>query len=558
MDRYARARQIAEQGGISFSEALRMLAQAPIGDDEAEEADAPDWAEVVAGPWLAEALRGLRAPDAGDADPGPELQATLRHYQQVGVSWLRFATRLGLGACLADDMGLGKTIQVIALLLVLRREQRPSDPSLLVVPASLLSNWQSELERFAPTLRARVLHPSEMSGAELRAPTDETLAGVDVAITTYGLVTRLDWIRERPWHLAVLDEAQAIKNPGARQSRAVKSLRAQARIALTGTPVENRLTDLWSLFDFLNPGLLGSRKAFEGFARALSRREHNAYAPLRDLVRPYILRRLKTDRRIIADLPDKVEVKAWCTLSKMQAALYQQSIDELATALPTLDGVRRRGVVLALLMRLKQICNHPSQWLGDGAFAEADSGKLARLRDIAEVVRDRQDKMLVFTQFRTMTTPLSAFLAEVFGAQGLELHGDTAVGKRKALVDRFQSAPEIPYMVLSIKAGGTGLNLTSASHVVHFDRWWNPAVENQATDRAFRIGQTKNVLVHKFVCRGTVEERVDAMIEAKRDLAQGVLEGGAETRLTELGDEELLRLLSLDMNRAAEESEPHA
>jgi non-specific serine/threonine protein kinase len=361
----------------------------------------------------------------------------------------------------------------------------------------------------------------------------------------------------------VLDEAQAVKNPGAKQTRAVKQLRARARFALTGTPIENRLGDLWSLFDFLNPGLLGSAREFGALTKTLAARPRNPWGPLRELVRPYILRRLKTDRTVIADLPDKTELTAWCQLSRRQAALYEQAVAELAAALrepPEGDAggrrdadMRRRGVVLAALMRLKQIGNHPSQWLGDGGWAEADSGKFARLREIAEVVAARQEKMLVFTQFREVTGPLADFLARIFGRSGLVLHGGTAVAERAGLVRRFQEDEAVPFFVLSLKAGGTGLNLTAASHVVHFDRWWNPAVEDQATDRAFRIGQTRNVLVHKLACRGTVEERIDDLIRAKRQLSQDVLAGGAELLLTELDDAALLRLVALDHRSALEE-----
>jgi non-specific serine/threonine protein kinase len=354
--------------------------------------------------------------------------------------------------------------------------------------------------------------------------------------------------------LVVLDEAQAIKNPDAKQTRAAKKLNARARCALTGTPIENRLGDLWSIFDFINPGLLGSAKEFTTLVKRLADRPHNPYAPLREVVRPYILRRLKTDKTVIADLPDKTEVKAFCQLSRKQAALYQQAVKELSAQLDDAEGIRRKGVVLSFLMRFKQICNHPSQWLGDGAWGEEDSGKWARLRDIAEVIAAKQEKVLVFTQFREVTAPLAAFLGSVFGRPGLVLHGETEVRKRKDLVRRFQEDEAVPFFVLSLKAGGAGLNLTAASHVVHFDRWWNPAVENQATDRAFRIGQTKNVLVHKFVCRGTVEEKIDQPIESKRRLSEDLLEGGAELLLTELKDDELLKLVALDINAAMKET----
>jgi len=540
--------------GLSFGEAMRLLASAGITEDSTQAQGDVDWSQTVAGPWLAATLAELRHPTGSSrVEPGPSLRATLRPYQRAGVQWLHLLARLGLGACLADDMGLGKTIQVLSLLLVLK-EQGAGKPSLLVAPASLLANWALEIARFAPSLKARVVHPSAMPAEQLKTAGAADLAGVDLVITSYGYLARADWLVETPWRLAVIDEAQAIKNPAARQTRTVKRLAADARIALTGTPIENRLGDLWSIFDFINPGLLGSSKKFSTFVKQLADRPHNPYGPLRELVRPYILRRLKTDRSVIADLPDKAEMKAFCLLSRKQAALYQQAVDDLSERLETADGMKRRGVVLALLMRLKQICNHPSQWLGDNAWAEEDSGKLARLREIAEEIAARQEKVLVFTQFKETTAPLAAFLGTVFGRAGLVLHGGTPVGKRKELVRRFQEDDGVPFLVLSLKAGGAGLNLTAASHVVHFDRWWNPAVENQATDRAFRIGQTKNVLVHKFVCRGTVEDKIDRMIEAKQQLAGDFLAGGADTILTEMKDGELLKLVALDLAAAMKES----
>jgi non-specific serine/threonine protein kinase len=471
------------------------------------------------------------------------------------MQWLYLLTQLNLGACLADDMGLGKTIQVLSLLLVLKGEsQHKRKPSLVVAPVSLLANWAAEIARFAPSLDALVAHPSVMPTEQLKSDSAETLADTDLVITSYGSLARVPWLSSTPWHLVILDEAHAIKNPTSKQTKAVKALKADARIALTGTPIENRLGDLWSIFDFINPGLLGSSKQFSGFVKKLADRPQNPYRPLRDLVRPYILRRLKTDKSIVADLPDKTEVKTFCPLSRKQAALYQQAVDELSWQLERVDGIERRGLVLAFLMRLKQICNHPSQWLGDGAWAEADSGKFARLRELAEVIAARQEKALVFSQFKETTEPLAAFLGSVFGQPGLVLHGQTEVNKRKDLVRRFQDDESVPFFVLSVKAGGAGLNLTAASHVIHFDRWWNPAVENQATDRAFRIGQRRNVLVHKFVCQGTVEDKIDQMIESKRQLAGDFLEGGAEMKLTELSDEQLLKLVALDLGAAMTEA----
>jgi non-specific serine/threonine protein kinase len=450
-------------------------------------------------------------------------------------------------------MGLGKTIQVLALLLELKAREPAGKASLLVLPASLLANWKAEMKRFAPTLDAAFLHPSETDKTRLAAMAKKSCEApmtTDVVVTTYGMLLRQKWLLDVQWRLVILDEAQVIKNPSARQTKTVKQLKADARIALTGTPVENRLSDLWSLFDFLCPGLLGSTTKFKKFMKRLESREHDRFAPLRNLVRPYILRRLKTDKRIIADLPDKTEVKAFCGLSKRQAAMYARSVEELATALEGTDGMRRRGLVLAYLMRLKQICNHPSQFLGDGEYSPAESGKFDRLRAISEEIASRQEKTLVFTQFREMTEPIAAFLAGVFEREGLVLHGGTPVSKRRTLIDMFQQEDGPPFFVLSLKAGGTGLNLTAASHVVHFDRWWNPAVENQATDRAFRIGQHRNVVVHKFICRGTVEEKIDALIEEKTDLVDNILETGAESMLTEMSDEQLLKVVALDIDRA--------
>lgn len=555
LEQWQRVKSESGENGLSFVEGMRLLAGARrdlSGNDPM--LDETGWAFVEAGDGLREMLAGLREPARLAAvQAGSDLLATLRPYQQTGLNWLWFLSELGLGACLADDMGLGKTIQVISLLLAQKVRTGKSLPSLLVLPASLLSNWRSELSRFAPSLSIVCLHPSETERTELvriTADPEQALASADAVLTTYGVLQRQEWIRNLEWNLIVLDEAQAIKNPGTQQAKAVKSLKGRARIALTGTPVENRLSDLWSLFDFICPGLLGSAPRFKKFVTALENREPPSYAPLRSLVQPYILRRLKTDRSVISDLPDKVEMAAWCGLSKAQARLYGQAVKELAEALKEQqEGIKRRGLILSSLMRFKQICNHPGQALGDGDYAEERSGKFIRLRELVEEIASRQEKVLIFTQFREMTGPLATFLATLFGRPGLVLHGGTPVAERKKLVDRFQHEDGPPFFVLSLKAGGSGLNLTAASHVIHFDRWWNPAVENQATDRAFRIGQNKNVMVHKFVCKGTVEEKIDAMIAAKAGLATELLEG-AETLLTEMDDEALLKLVSLDLDKA--------
>ena len=540
------------KGGLSFYDGMRLLSGLPR-DRDAESSPAQDqeWVGLTAGAALEDALRKLRSPESLAAIDPPGLRAELRHYQQTGVSWLRFVTGLGLGACLADDMGLGKTVQVIGLLLHRKTSRKTNGPSkakssLLVVPASLLANWKAELERFAPTLSFLIVHPSESATAQ-RDVERPDLRERDLLITTYGMLSREEWLREHDWDLVILDEAQAIKNSGTRQSRTVKELKSSARVAMTGTPVENRLSDLWSLFDFLNPGLLGGAKTFAGLVKQMEAR--SSYKPLRTLVGPYILRRLKTDKRVIADLPEKVEMSAFCNLSREQAALYEQSVRDLAERLKEADGIQRRGLVLAQLMRLKQICNHPAQLVGAGDYAPEHSGKFQRLAALCEELGQRQEKALVFTQFREITGPLAQFLEGVFGRPGLVLHGGTAVAQRRRLVESFQREDGPPFFVLSLKAGGTGLNLTAACHVIHFDRWWNPAVENQATDRAFRIGQKRNVLVHKFVCRGTVEEKIDAMIAEKSSLVGDVIDG-AETLLTEMSDAQLLDFVRLDVHKA--------
>ncbi len=556
LEHWREVEEAAQAGELSFTEGMRLLAGAPadLSDGKLGASETVEWSFARPGKWLGETLERLRNPQADDEGRAIQgLQATLRHYQQVGVNWLRLMTNLHLGACLADDMGLGKTIQVLALLLWMKQQNKRSAPSLLVLPASLLANWKAEIARFTPSLSTLFVHSSEADPERLAAwaaSPEKALLNIDIVLTTYAMLQRHSWLSDVQWQLVVLDEAQAIKNPGARQTRTVKSLQAQSRIALTGTPVENRLGDLWSLFDFLCPGLLGSVTQFKRFVKSLDQREHERFAPLRNLVRPYILRRLKTDRSIISDLPEKTEVKAWCGLTKRQAALYQKSVDELEQAMQGLEGIKRRGIVLAFLMRFKQICNHPSQFVGDGEYQPSDSGKFARLTEICEEIASRQERALVFTQFREMTEPLQATLANIFERPGLVLHGGTPVGKRRKIVEQFQQEGGPPFFVLSLKAGGTGLNLTAASHVIHFDRWWNPAVENQATDRAFRIGQHRNVLVHKFVCRGTIEERIDRLIEEKKSLADDLLAAGAEQLLTEMTDEQLIDLVSLDINKA--------
>ncbi len=582
MARWKRAAQEAGKQGVSFLRAMRLLSGVEdVADEAGDETEVREWFGVRAGRQLAALLDDLRSPERLQApDPGDEFKAVLRPYQREGVNWLYFLTRLGLGACLADDMGLGKTIQLLALLTMLRREaaqetivvkpgkrkhaaaaagapHQTAAPALLVVPASLIANWKSEIGRFAPSFKVFYAHPSETPAEELKrrleAVKDTSVTQPDLIITSYGMLHRLRELQDGDWGLVALDEAQAIKNPSTRQARAVKEVKTSRRVVLTGTPVENRLMDLWSIFDFLNPGLLGSAKSFGAYAKSLATRGADGYGPVRRLVRSYILRRLKTDKKVIADLPDKTEVSAYCPLAPVQAALYEHAVRDLAERLEKCEGIERRGAVLAAILRFKQICNHPAHALGDGDYNPARSGKFGRLREICEELSERQEKALVFTQFREIAGPLADFLAAVFGRPGLIMHGGIPVGRRRELVAAFQKEDGPAFFVLSLKVGGTGLNLTQAGHVIHFDRWWNPAVENQATDRAFRIGQTKNVMVHKFVCRGTIEERIDALISEKTGLAREVLEAGVEKRLTEMSNRELLQFVELDLSRARED-----
>ncbi len=555
--------QVAQEHpeGIDFIAGMQLLAGADLTSRESVEEDVAEWSRVMAGDWLRETLAHLRQPGARETlQPGRGLNATLRPYQAEGVRWLWFMLKLGIGACLADDMGLGKTIQVIDLLLQRKAEAggKPTQPNLLVAPASLLGNWRQELARFAPSLRIFFAHRSETGAADLdqaAAQPAKKLGEFDLVVTTYGLLRKQEWLAKVDWSLVVIDEAQAIKNAGSAQTKSVKKLKAAGRVALTGTPVENHLGDLWSLFDFCCPGLLGSANQFKQYVKRLNKeQETTGFGSLRRLVRPYILRRMKTDPNIVPDLPDKIEMRTECGLAKTQAVLYERVVKELKKRLETADGIARRGLVLSTLMQFKQICNHPDLFLGSGSFAPDQSGKFERLALLCEPMIERQEKTLVFTQFQSLCGPLAEYLATVFGRPGVMLHGGTPVGKRAELVRTFQDDGGPPFFVISLKAGGSGLNLTAASHVIHFDRWWNPAVENQATDRAFRIGQQRNVLVHKFVCRGTVEERIDEMLIGKQKLADQILNEEGETKLTEMSDDELMRFVSLDLGRAMAES----
>lgn len=488
-------------------------------------------------------------------------QGALRPYQLTGLSWLRFLDRLGLGACLADDMGLGKTIQVIAMLLHEREvDGVRNETTLVIAPTSVVENWQREIRRFGPSLRVLVHHgPERATGAAFAQRASEN----DVIITTYALAHRdREDLKLVDWRRVILDEAQNIKNHASKQSQSVRSLSAPRRIVMTGTPVENRLSELWSIMDFCNPGHLGAAAEFRRRFAAPIERHHDRSRSrqLRSLVQPFILRRLKTDPMVTADLPEKVESKEYCRLTREQAALYETTVKQMLSEADRTEGIQRRGAILASLIKLKQICNHPSQLLRDYDYdsshppQQSRSAKCQRLIELLDEAIAAGDQALIFTQFRQMGRLLARMLTSELDREVLFMHGGTPQKVRQQMIDRFQRADgTAPIFLLSLKAGGVGLNLTAANHVFHFDRWWNPAVENQATDRAFRIGQTRTVQVHKFIVAGTLEERIDKMIEQKTELAETVI-GSGEDWLTELTTSQLRDLVSL-RSEAVEDDE---
>ncbi|MDP2950431.1 MAG: DEAD/DEAH box helicase [Chloroflexota bacterium] len=536
-----------KRGSMSLGEALRLgLA------GEAAEAGLPVVAVEAEG-WLKELLAGLASGGHMEEVAAPEgFQGALRPYQVKGLSWLAFLDRFGLGACLADDMGLGKTIQLIALLLHERANGNKPGPTLLIAPMSVVGNWRREVERFAPSLKVMVHHGGErLAGAAFARQAKRH----DLVISTYALAQRdQEQFAAVPWRRIALDEAQNIKNPSAKQTQAIRSLRAGRRVALTGTPVENRLSELWSIMEFLNPGYLGSGEEFRrSFAVPIEKyRDGERLARLRRLVQPFLLRRLKTDPAVISDLPEKMEMKTFCNLTREQASLYQAVLKEMMEKVEGSEGIERKGLVLAVLTKLKQVCDHPALLLQDGSPLGERSGKLLRLVEMLEEVVAAGDRALVFTQFAEMGHMMRRHLQEALMREVLFLHGGTARKARDEMVQRFQAEGEAPpVFILSLKAGGLGLNLTAASHVFHFDRWWNPAVENQATDRAFRIGQRKNVQVHKYLCAGTLEERIDQLIEGKKELAESVV-GTGEAWLTEMSTEQLRDVLTLSKHAVVE------
>ncbi|WP_431943864.1 SNF2-related protein [Micromonospora marina] len=533
---------LRSSGELTVADLLRMGLS---GDDRAGELPVLD---VVADGALGELLAGEAERRLTPADPPPGFTGTLRPYQRRGLAWLAFLQSLGLGGILADDMGLGKTVQLLALL---AGDPPEAGPTLLVCPMSLVGNWQREAAKFAPGLRVHVHHGAERARGEGFAA---AVQEADLVLTTYSVAARDAFeLAGVDWYRVVVDEAQAIKNAATRQAEAVRSLPARHRVAVTGTPVENRLADLWSIMQFANPGLLGPAATFrKRFAEPIERHGDAEVAErLRRITGPFVLRRLKTDPTIITDLPEKLEMEVVCNLTAEQAALYRAVVDDMMAKIESSDGIERRGLVLATMTRLKQVCNHPAQLLHDGSTLDGRSGKLERLDEIVDEVLAAGEKALLFTQYAEFGGMLRGHLSARTGREVLLLHGGVGKAERDAMVTRFQSPQGPPLFVLSLKAGGTGLTLTAANHVVHVDRWWNPAVEDQATDRAFRIGQRRRVQVRKFVCAGTVEEKVAAMIADKRSLARSVV-GSGEQWVTELSTDTLRDLFRLESGAVVE------
>lgn len=522
---WQKIQQKIKKEGISFSQSMRILAGTSPNEwqEEGLADDHISWTHVQAGDWFKKTLDSIRNPSEKsdkkvEATLKKYLHAQLRPYQIKGVNWLWLLYQLQLGGCLADDMGLGKTIQVIALLLLAKHLKIAKKPHLLIVPASLLGNWQAEINRFAPTLSVKFLHPAYDS--TIKENISQIFSDYDLIVTTYSFIHRIKDFNDLTWDMIVLDEAQTIKNPNTKQTIATKQLKSNVRFILTGTPIENRLSDLWSLFDFCAPGLLGSLKEFSGYSKkVMSDNNHNNskfYSSIRTLISPYILRRLKTDKKIISDLPDKTEVSTYCSFSKEQIALYTQAVQELQNRLEDSQGIERKGLIFSYLMRLKQICNHPNQWLGYGQYKEAESGKFLQIKELCQNIYLNQEKVLIFTQFQEIIAPLADHLNTIFTKKGFILHGNTPIHKRAEIVHEFTQQQGAAYFILSLKAGGTGLNLTAASHVIHFDRWWNPAIENQATDRAFRIGQKKMSWCTSLFAKAPLKKRLMRLLIPKR------------------------------------------
>jgi SNF2 family DNA or RNA helicase len=540
--------RLANDEGSTDENPLIFVHDAPGHDGAVDpyDADGNVARDRLAADWVRELLAGLPDEELEETQESPEFVGELRHYQRRGLSWLQFLAKLGLGGVLADDMGLGKTATTLAHLL-----ERPG-PHLVICPLSVVRNWKRESERFTPKLDV-VIHHGATRSKTLASPDSElfvTNPERQLVITTYGLLPRdLEHLGSIKWSTVVLDEAQMVKNPNTKAAKAVRLLDAEQKLALTGTPVENRLSELWAILDAVNPGLLGSLTKFRDKFGTPIERHHDleAAARLRRMTQPFILRRTKADKRLLPDLPDKIEQIAYAKLTKEQATLYQKIVDQLLHDAEQESGMKRRGLVLAALMRLKQVCNHPAHALKDGSRLAGRSGKLTRFDELVTDLLDQGERALVFTQFREMGELLRQHISEQFGFDAPFLHGGVTRTRRDSMVDEFQDGSGPPLLLISLKAGGTGLNLTAASQVIHYDRWWNPAVEDQATDRAWRLGQLRTVNVHKLVCEGTVEERIGQVIDDKRKLADAVV-GTGEAWLSELSTNDLRDLVVLEQD----------
>ena len=472
-----------------------------------------------------------------EVDPPKGLKGELRPYQQTGLKWLWTNVSKGFGCCMADDMGLGKTIQVISLILKLKEEEKLKKPVLVVCPTTLMGNWMKELQLFAPDLKATTYH-----GLDRQLNTN-----VDIILTTYAIMRiDIEELKKQQWGMIIVDEAQNIKNPDTAQTLAVKILKSDIKIAMTGTPVENRLTELWSIFDFINAGYLGSLKEFQkSYAIPIERfKETSRATKLKMSVSPFVLRRLKTDKHVISDLPEKMVLNDYCYLSKNQAVLYEKTLNEMMEKISGFTGINRRGNIFKLITALKQICNHPYQFLKSGDMNKESSGKMEQCIQLVQSIIDNDEKTLIFTQYKEMGDILTHVIEEECNTTPLFFHGSLNVNQREEMINKFQTDADTKVMILSLKAGGTGLNLTSATNVIHYDLWWNPAVEDQATDRTYRIGQDKNVMVHRLITLGTFEEKIDEMLKSKKELADmAVYEG--EKIITELSDEEIYEIFTL-------------
>lgn len=540
LEQWKNATRMLRQNGIPLIQGLRLLVGGrSMALPSIPPAD-PDY-KITLEDKLSEALSLLHS---APINLPKQFKNILRPYQREGVHFLYNTTNCGFGACLADDMGLGKTLQSIAWLALLAQEGELNSAALIVAPASLLKNWEEEIQRFAPELRSLILHPSVLSNsatAQLRQQPDTLFAQYHIAITTYGMVNQLvDILSPLNFPAIILDEAQAIKNSGSQRSQSISQLQSPRKVALSGTPIENSLMELRSLMEFLNPGLLGSKQEFRDLLISMG----TNYAPLRKLIRPFILRRMKSDPHIAPELPAKTEIPCYCELSPEQVRLYQSQVELLQSLIHEPDPNQRLTLILPILTRLKQICNHPAQFLGTDYYAPEASGKFVRLQKLAQQIAENEEKLILFSQYRQPLDPLHDLLATCFKQQGLILNGSTSIQERARIVQQFQSPDGPPFIVLSLKAAGTGLTLTQAQHVIHFDRWWNPAVENQATDRAYRIGQTKPVWVHPLICQGTIEENIHRILSNKQELADSMLAVGLEKFILQLSPEELLALVA--------------